>query len=646
MSKSELRRIKLMKLLMDENNYQPTKYFSEKLGVSARTIHEDVDLLNDILKDVDIVIKKVPRKGLMIEGITISNQNEVFGLVETELDIFNSVEQKQNELFSLLINKGSEYSLLELENVLGVSDSTIKKYCDILQKYLRKYAVQISYKKDYIVVSGNEDKIQNAYRNYLISLYKEYAIQFNRETFENFLQSYFNYQIIDITNLVFKMFSNRFSTYYMDQYYYSLYIHIATLITRCNVNKHISSEYSDKCVWNVNYYMFANELIEYISKKGNIQFNTSDIVFLTESLYALNVNIDITNAQKYDEKYEKVVTNVINEISTFLNVRLIDDIELYESLLNHIELMIYRLKNSIYIKNPLFEEIKNKYLLLYSLMCYAANHISRVYSVNLTGDEVSFLVIYFQISLEKNFGLTFRNVFLVLPRGLITAELIYVKIRKVIPKTDSVVRIFFDEFDSSKVTAKDIVITTEETLYFPKQIKISKMLTDEDIDNILRNYYTDYRNDNSILLNDDNNWVNPELIFLRKDFNSKAECLDFFISQYRMNNLIKDKFGESIYNREKLGDTSFSVGVSIPHADPEQVRKTSISIMTLNKKIKWGINDVNIIILFAISDNDQRKSKKYITDLLEFIEIESNRIKLLKCNKSSEVMQLLVSGKQ
>lgn len=201
MSKSELRRIKLMKLLMDENNYQPTKYFSEKLGVSARTIHEDVDLLNDILKDVDIVIKKVPRKGLMIEGITISNQNEVFGLVETELDIFNSVEQKQNELFSLLINKGSEYSLLELENVLGVSDSTIKKYCDILQKYLRKYAVQISYKKDYIVVSGNEDKIQNAYRNYLISLYKEYAIQFNRETFENFLQSYFNYQIIDITNL-------------------------------------------------------------------------------------------------------------------------------------------------------------------------------------------------------------------------------------------------------------------------------------------------------------------------------------------------------------------------------------------------------------------------------------------------------------
>ena len=288
------------------------------------------------------------------------------------------------------------------------------------------------------------------------------------------------------------------------------------------------------------------------------------------------------------------------------------------------------------------EEIKNRYLLLYSMMCYATSSLAQRFSIEITGDEISFLVIYFQVSLERKYGVSFRNIYVVLSRGLITSDLIYTKIRRIIPHTDKVLQLTTKEFEQVTLNSRDVVVTTDPSVKARNVVYISPMIKDEEISRIVHTYYKRYHATGKEKTQARQQWINPELVFLRQHVENKEECLNFMIEKYQELGIAKKKFGESVWVREKLGDTSFSVSVAIPHADPSEVNQTSIGIMTLDKKINWGINNVNVILFFAISDTDIDAAKSKITGLLEFIEKEENVEQLIQAKDKQTLLELVM----
>ncbi|MCB6288970.1 PRD domain-containing protein, partial [[Clostridium] scindens] len=69
---------------------------------------------------------------------------------------------------------------------------------------------------------------------------------------------------------------------------------------------------------------------------------------------------------------------------------------MFYNLCLHLEPMIYRLKNRIYITNPMLFEIKQQYHLMFDLTWMIMDSIRTTLGVTLTEDEVGFLMLHFQ----------------------------------------------------------------------------------------------------------------------------------------------------------------------------------------------------------------------------------------------------------
>lgn len=641
MDKSMRRRNQLLSLLLSESDYKTTDYFSEKLEVSTRTILNDVNFLNQELVKKEIEIVKVPRHGIKLVG-TKGTVNQIGELaIENDGDVYDVLGRRE-AIFRKLFMHSKGQLLEDLESTFFISDSTLKKDLDYLQRYLRHFEVKISQNRRKVALAGAEADIQQAYQNFLMTKFPD-ALLVNNEELLLQLENYFSQTKIQLVKETLEKFSDMFSSDISNKYFPAIFLTFLCLLTRAEQGCHITIEEKQKSeLEDLALYTQTYEICAFISANSAIELWYPDIYHLSETLYAMNLKPYYKSTKRYSDCYQEAVEELIADLGNLLNIDFSGDQELHESLMSHIIPMIYRLRRNILIKNPFMEEIKNRYLLLYSMMCYATSSLAQRFSIEITGDEISFLVIYFQVSLERKYGVSFRNIYVVLSRGLITSDLIYTKIRRIIPHTDKVIQLTTKEFEQVTLNSNDVVVTTDATVKARNVVYISPMIKDEEISRIVHTYYKRYHATTKEKSQVRHQWINPELVFLREQVENKEECLNFMIEKYQALGIAKEKFGESVWVREKLGDTSFSVSVAIPHADPSEVNQTSIGIMTLDKKINWGINNVNVILFFAISDTDIDVAKSKITGLLEFIEKEENVEQLIQVTDKETLLELVM----
>ena len=641
MDKSMRRRNQLLSLLLSESDYKATDYFSEKLEVSTRTILNDVNFLNEELVKKEIEIVKVPRHGIKLVG-TEGNVNRIGALIlENDGDAYDVLGRRE-AIFRRLFMKPEGQLLETLEKDFFISDSTLKKDLDYLQRYLRHFEVKICQSRRKVILKGSEVDVQQSYQNFLMTKFPDTLLVNNDELLLQ-LENYFPKQLIQLVKDTLEKFSDMFYSDISNKYFSAIFLTFLCLLTRAEQGCHMTIEEKKKSeLEDLALYTQTYEICAFISAHSAIELWYPDIYHLSETLYAMNIKPFYKSSKRYSDCYQEAVEELMAELGNLLNIDFSGDQELHESLMSHIVPMIYRLRRNILIKNPFMEEIKNRYLLLYSMMCYATSSLAQRFSIEITGDEISFLVIYFQVSLERKYGVSFRNIYVVLSRGLITSDLIYTKIRRIIPHTDKVLQLTTKEFEQVTLNSRDVVVTTDPSVKARNVVYISPMIKDEEISRIVHTYYKRYHATGREKTQVRQQWINPELVFLRQHVENKEECLNFMIEKYQELGIAKKKFGESVWVREKLGDTSFSVSVAIPHADPSEVNQTSIGIMTLDKKINWGINNVNVILFFAISDTDIDAAKSKITGLLEFIEKEENVEQLIQATDKQTLLELVM----
>ena len=68
----------------------------------------------------------------------------------------------------------------------------------------------------------------------------------------------------------------------------------------------------------------------------------------------------------------------------------------------HVAPMINRLKNNITIKNPMLDEIKKQYKVMFDLTWLITGSISNALNVTITEDEIGFLTLHFLSALERH----------------------------------------------------------------------------------------------------------------------------------------------------------------------------------------------------------------------------------------------------
>ncbi|RIW32760.1 PRD domain-containing protein [Bacillus salacetis] len=462
---------------------------ADYLNVSGRTVQRNLKSVEKILKEYNLELKRTTSDGLFIDG----TNEHIYKLIQKLADIVptdETPEERKLSLLIILLHEGPYFKKQVLASQLGISPATLTAYLDELADWLNKFSVTVTRKRGVgVEVTAEEASKRHALANFfLVYFYEEiieslYLLQRGRHPAEPVL----GYLLPDIMAAVDQTASSILSKEQMkltDSDYIRLIIYICLTIQRTtnhflldNVHKE-DNEYTSEI-------RLMTSIMEELELKFSTRVQGSDIHFL--SLILKGSKVQASDAIDYDSIIlGQLIKKVIEDVSLKLHVDLTDDFSLYQGLLAHMEPSIFRLKQQMELFNPLTEEIKKKYPVLF--MAVKKSLESEFDDIGFPDDEVAFIVLHFGSALLMNEEKVKINAVVVCPTGIGTSKMLASRIQKELPEINTVEILSLKDFQTSALKDYDIVISTVRLPFTDIDYTlVSPLLSDSEIGSI-RNY--------------------------------------------------------------------------------------------------------------------------------------------------------------
>ena len=639
------RQIFLLEFLLKQHEYLSANQLAEKYGVSTKTVYQDIDKLNDFFDEGELKsrIVKVPRKGIKLSADEERKQIHSLLLVnkhESGVQDF-SPEYRESELLKRLFINQEDLDIYDFAEEMYVTESTVHRDIDKLEKNLGQFDLKIRIKHDQLFVDGDEWNIRKALQSYVIQ-----AQSLGRE---EKIERFFSEKDIEICYEAISRLSQKYHHQFSEEYSCLLLVECLVFKKRTE-NNNCLTERTSNLINDLNHlevYFFSGELLESIINKSFSEISPYEIEAMAYSLLAYGFSIQSAD---YIQNIEHQVNELINKVSNLLSLDLSKDNHLKLMLSNHISKMIFRLRNQIYITNPALEEIKKQYSSLFNVIWIAIRGLSKYYEINISNEELAFIVIHFQLAIEKI--VKPLNIVVICQNGIATSELIMSKLHKIFDSDAKITNINARELDFYDLSNIDLIIST---IALPEVkvpvIEVSPILTKDEIESI-RSFYSEHMTDNYTLMRTslDGRKFNLESLqtlikkpsLIRETVKSKKECIEKMIRECDATNRRIKEFKESILERETLGSTSVYTGVALPHCDPRFVEQSELIVMTLDKPINWGKNNVKLIILIAVAENDIPIFKDSLIALYSVIENQELMNELVQLENGDEIKNRLL----
>ena len=639
------RQIFLLEFLLKQHEYLSANQLAEKYGVSTKTVYQDIDKLNDFFDEGELKsrIVKVPRKGIKLSADEERKQIHSLLLVnkhESGVQDF-SPEYRESELIKRLFINQEDLDIYDFAEEMYVTESTVHRDIDKLEKNLGQFDLKIRIKHDQLFVDGDEWNIRKALQSYVIQ-----AQSLGRE---EKIERFFSEKDIEICYEAISRLSQKYHHQFSEEYSCLLLVECLVFKKRTE-NNNCLTERTSNLINDLNHlevYFFSGELLESIINKSFSEISPYEIEAMAYSLLAYGFSIQSAD---YIQNIEHQVNELINKVSNLLSLDLSKDNHLKLMLSNHISKMIFRLRNQIYITNPALEEIKKQYSSLFNVIWIAIRGLSKYYEINISNEELAFIVIHFQLAIEKI--VKPLNIVVICQNGIATSELIMSKLHKIFDSDAKITNINARELDFYDLSNIDLIIST---IALPEVkvpvIEVSPILTKDEIESI-RSFYSEHMTDNYTLMRTslDGRKFNLESLqtlikkpsLIRETVKSKKECIEKMIRECDATNRRIKEFKESILERETLGSTSVYTGVALPHCDPRFVEQSELIVMTLDKPINWGKNNVKLIILIAFAENDIPIFKDSLIALYSVIENQELMNELVQLENGDEIKNRLL----
>ena len=639
------RQIFLLEFLLKQHEYLSANQLAEKYGVSTKTVYQDIDKLNDFFDEGELKsrIVKVPRKGIKLSADEERKQIHSLLLVnkhESGVQDF-SPEYRESELIKRLFINQEDLDIYDFAEEMYVTESTVHRDIDKLEKNLGQFDLKIRIKHDQLFVDGDEWNIRKALQSYVIQ-----AQSLGRE---EKIERFFSEKDIEICYEAISRLSQKYHHQFSEEYSCLLLVECLVFKKRTE-NNNCLTERTSNLINDLNHlevYFFSGELLESIINISFSEISPYEIEAMAYSLLAYGFSIQSAD---YIQNIEHQVNELINKVSNLLSLDLSKDNHLKLMLSNHISKMIFRLRNQIYITNPALEEIKKQYSSLFNVIWIAIRGLSKYYEINISNEELAFIVIHFQLAIEKI--VKPLNIVVICQNGIATSELIMSKLHKIFDSDAKITNINARELDFYDLSNIDLIIST---IALPEVkvpvIEVSPILTKDEIESI-RSFYSEHMTDNYTLMRTslDGRKFNLESLqtlikkpsLIRETVKSKKECIEKMIRECDATNRRIKEFKESILERETLGSTSVYTGVALPHCDPRFVEQSELIVMTLDKPINWGKNNVKLIILIAVAENDIPIFKDSLIALYSVIENQELMNELVQLENGDEIKNRLL----
>lgn len=378
------------------------------------------------------------------------------------------------------------------------------------------------------------------------------------------------------------------------------------------------------------YYPRLWELISRLESACDLAFSASELGYLVTIL--LGSGFSQEEGQVQDNLKDQIRV-LIQDVSLIINLDLQDDHKLLEDIAIHMKQLFTRLQANNSLVNPLLADIKSNYHALFQDVKFLLTNEGSRYGLPaacplISDDEIGFLVLHIQAAIERKF--IQKKVVIVSPNGIGVSTYINAKIQRFLPNLHDIQIVSLKQLEKLEVEDISFIISTVpiENLKRPV-ITISPLCTEEDMRQIMTAYAEVVARQSTLnqyqMMNHGRGLIDA---IYKGNFKSQEEALSFLLDQQPdMNQAKKAQVLASILEREAQQSTYLDKGIAIPHANPQLVETSNISVLLLDKAIAWGYDKVDVVVLLLVAKEETSK----VGDVMYFIvEGVRNKAWLLK----------------
>jgi len=635
----------LLQLLLEETEYLPAVHFQKKLYVSSKTIYTDLTHLEEKLDGTGLHISRLPRKGIKIEGETDARKKAASLFVEsaTSFDEY-SPEYRKVFIFANYLFSEKPMTYQSLAAYFFVSYQSIKKDVDEIIRFCQDHEVNAHMSHSNLILDSDESSRQRVFK----SMLDHFIDSSNLDA--PAIQSIFQEKTVAlvsgfVSDLAVSL-GRPLNSYFVDSLLFSLEI----FLSRAQLGYHIVQQ-SNLVFDEMNKMKLYMQGISFAEKSAvelMIQLTDEDVQYVCSLLLAHGVEpyLKVTNNK---DKMLLVTNKMIRNMSELLDVELTDNELLLQALIAHIVPMIHRLRNHILVINPLRDSIKKQYSTMFTLTKFVIGDLEREYAVSLTEDEVTFLTIHFQLAFER-IKVT-KHILIVCHSGLATSELIFNRVKQNV-SADVILEITSsDKLHKASLTNVDLIISTIPLESMPVEVMyVSALPTPEEIGKIsayisnLSQYEKSFHSkqyQNSTVLS---KYLDEDFLYVKQPFDSKEAILNYLADDYFERGFVTSDFKKTLFEREELGSTGLKTGVAIPHAEPQTVIRTKVTFMALESPIKWGMSQVQLVVLLAIAEGDMTEAKELIASIYDLFNSPEEIKWVVESESKEELYKRLLRG--
>lgn len=604
------RHAKLIRLILNNNNdYLSANEIANYLNVSNRTVRSDIKYINSEL--VEELIVSVKGRGYKM--------NRTLYSVEQLAEIVTAFTNKESEIllklgYQLLMHQ-QPMTIDQLENDFDLTKSEVNDYLNRIQSWCTSFDISVNItKKKGITVNGNEMNIRNA----ILHLNQ---LSTKDQTVEQFILNEIPEAHIQ---MIFQIIKSNLSDYQIqtsDIRIRQLLIHLIIIFKRNN---------DDDASWVIDEesQIIAQHCIDEINQK--LAYGLSDE---TAKLFSFFISYYFN---KYDLGLEKVfvksyIDRMIYQMEKSVGVNFTQDKALRDNVYSHFSRTYLRIAKNVYINNPLTEDIKKHYPFVFNTLYETVNHLSKDAKINLVEDEIAFLALHFQSSIDRNEKNRF-NIVITCYYGLGISSLLEAKIANLDDRIYVIDTLKLEDVSQYDFSGVDALITTyfidksqvPDTL---QVMEVSPLFSNEDANKI----QSFIRHKQNPVLNQD------ELAAIQFDVHSDKQELteaSYVFEQaqiiFRDNHSVTEKYIQSALEREKFSSTFIGKGISIPHGDPEKVLKSHVVIFKNMQGFGWKQNRAKLVFFLAIAEQDIPAMKKIIHTIANLTENDVDQLLVLE----------------
>lgn len=625
----------MIKILLEQNDFITIKNLSKMLGVSPRTIQNDLssqDFL-DIITPATLI--KKPNKGILIE-LDFQTKLSILSKLKKSTHLNDEKESDFCKIILRLLSEKDEISNEDFCQKLYISNSTFYTLLQKVENFTKQYNCQISHKKrkGYSLL-GEENQIRKLFFDFVMTFIKDDTPspyqRMSSKTFSILNIFFYDYEIkklIDTINII----ENIMNTNYVDEDYNRLIIQLYIQIIRLKMNNHILKS-TDQKVASTQEYYYATLMKTYLEKEMYIVFSDIETEYMTLLLIGTRKQKNISFPQQNMEVLEKF----INLLSIRLNIELSNDFELKQNLINHLKPAIYRMKYGMISENPLLEQIRLNYTDIYMAVITTIEDLEYMENIFFDSNEIGYICLHIIAAINRPTNKKKIRTALICNEGL-SIE-IFLK---------NVIESYFNEIIINDIFRENTIKNLDDSLYdlilnttshhidSQHVLKISTNFTQKD-HSIIRHFLMYYCHD---IVSVENLYQNY-LLFFKDSLSSSEDLLKKYCQFLLEKNYTKEGFYESVIQRMQTSSTYIARGIALPHGAKNKVITSIILMINLEHSIKWDNEDTDFVILVAANDANAKNYSYLFRKIMKIASIDEYSQNLKKCQNIEELKLLL-----